>query len=167
MTTNLLYLFSCYIIGSLPLGETLARLKTGKSIIQPGSRSTRPPGEMFDILGIPTGIAVCLLDALKGFLTVFPVAIWFLGPDPYSHWWIISMGGLLTVIGHCNSPFLGFRGGRGLAPTFGVMVTLLPSLPSFLCFWQLACFLGPIKQPGCFKCSRSNAIAFNCLGNAS
>jgi glycerol-3-phosphate acyltransferase PlsY len=155
MTTVTFYLLACFLIGSVPLGEIFARIKSGKSIIQPGSRNTIPPGEMFEILGIPAGIIVCLLDGAKGFVNVFPLAIYFLGPDPYSRWWVISLAGLLTVIGHCNSPFLGFKGGRGLAPTFGVMATLLP-VPAFislflglwLAFWGLSSKPGALSAAG-------------------
>ncbi len=155
MPSLLQYLIACFIIGSLPIGEVLARLKTGKSLILPGSRTTRPPGEMFDTLGITTGIVVCLLDGLKGFVAVYPLALYFLGNDPYSQWWAISLGGFLTVFGHCNSVFLGFRGGRGLSPTFGVMMTLLP-LPAiiasllglWLAFWGLSSKPGALSAAG-------------------
>ena len=44
---HLLYYFAaCFLIGSLPIGEAVARLKTGKTLLLPGSRNTRPPGEM-------------------------------------------------------------------------------------------------------------------------
>ncbi len=153
---HLLYYFAaCFLIGSLPIGEVVARLKTGKTLLQPGSRNTRPPGEMFDTLGIPTGILICLLDGLKGFITVFPLAVYFLGDNPYQYWWPVSLGGFLTVFGHCNSLFLGFKGGRGLAPTFGVMITLLPvpavfaSLLGFwLAFWGLSSKPGALSAAG-------------------
>jgi glycerol-3-phosphate acyltransferase PlsY len=155
MTIILQYFVACFLIGSLPLGEIVARLKSGKSLIVPGSRDTRPPGEVFEILGISTGIIVCILDALKGFLAVYPVTIKLIGPEAYSQWWVVGIGSVLTVIGHCNSPFLGFKGGRGLAPTFGVMVTLLyvPALLSlflglFLAFWGLSSKPGALSAAG-------------------
>ncbi|KAF1079772.1 MAG: hypothetical protein GQF41_3889 [Candidatus Rifleibacterium amylolyticum] len=155
MTTFVTYFIACFLIGSLPFGEIVARLKTGKSLLLPGSRDTRLPGEVFEILGIPTGIIVCLLDCMKGFLAVYPVTVKMIGADAYSQWWVVGIGGILTVIGHCNSPFLGFRGGRGLAPTFGVMVTLLyvPALISLvlglsLAFWGLSSKPGALSAAG-------------------
>ncbi|MBU1108370.1 MAG: glycerol-3-phosphate acyltransferase [Candidatus Riflebacteria bacterium] len=155
MTTIIQYFLACFLIGSLPFGEILARLKTGKSLILPGSRDTRPPGEVFEILGLPLGIFVCLLDCLKGFVAVYPLTVSLIGEDAYSQWWIVGLGGILTVIGHCNSPFLGFKGGRGLAPTFGVMVTLLPVpallsmfLGLFLAFWGLSSKPGALSAAG-------------------
>ena len=149
MTILIQYFVACFLIGSLPFGEIVARIKTGKSLILPGSRDTRPPGEVFEILGIPTGIIVCILDALKGFVAVYPVTVKLIGPEAYSQWWVVGLGSVLTVIGHCNSPFLGFKGGRGLAPTFGVMVTLLyvPALLSLLLGLSLA-FWGLSSKPG-------------------
>ncbi|NCB39080.1 MAG: glycerol-3-phosphate acyltransferase [Erysipelotrichia bacterium] len=155
MSDYLYYFITCFLIGSLPAGELLTRLKTGKSMLLPGTRNTIAPAKMFEILGIPTGIIVCLFDGLKGFLAVYPVAIFFIGPDPYSQYWAISLGGFLTVLGHCNSLFLGFRGGRGLAPTFGVMVTLLPIpaviallLGLWLAFWGLSSKPGALSAAG-------------------
>lgn len=155
MATIIQYFFACFLIGSLPFGEIVARLKTGKSLIQPGSRDTLPPGEVFEILGIPLSILVCLLDGFKGFVAVYPVTIKLIGQEAYSLWWVVGLGSILTVIGHCNSPFLGFRGGRGLAPTFGVMVTLLyvPALVSlllglFLAFWGLSSKPGALSAAG-------------------
>ncbi len=155
MQQQLIYLFACFIIGSIPLGELLSRIKTGKSLILEGSRTTVAPAKMFELLGIPAGILVCLLDFFKGFLTSFPLAVWVLGPEPYHAWGLISLGGLLTVVGHCNSPFLGFKGGRGLAPTFGVMATLLPIPAIFafliglwLAFWGLSTKPGALSAAG-------------------
>jgi len=159
MNSLILYLLCSYLIGSLPIGELVARLKTGNSLIQPGSRNTRPPGEMFATLGIFTGILVCLIDGLKGFLTVYPLAIYFLGENPYQNWLAVSLAGFLTVFGHCNSLFLGFRGGRGLAPTFGVMITLLPIpalLASLLGFWLA--FWGTSSKPGALSAAGAMPI---------
>jgi glycerol-3-phosphate acyltransferase PlsY len=155
MQQQLIYLTTCFFIGSIPFGELLSRLKTGKSMIQPGSRTTVAPAQMFELLGIPLGILICLLDFFKGFLVSYPLAIYFLGETPYSSWGWISLGGLLTVIGHCNSIFLGFKGGRGLSPTFGVMATLLPIpaifaflLGLFLAFWGLSTKPGALSAAG-------------------
>lgn len=155
MTIIFQYFLACFLIGSLPFGETLARLTTGKSLLVPGSRDTRSPGEVFEILGLPLGILVCILDCLKGFLAVYPVTVRLIGEDAYAQWWIVGLGGILTVIGHCNSPFLKFKGGRGLAPTFGVMVTLLPVpalislfLGLFLAFWGLSSKPGALSAAG-------------------
>lgn len=155
MPQQFIYLIACFLIGSIPFGELLSRIKTGKSLILPGSRTTVAPAKMFELLGIPAGILICLLDFFKGFVASFPLAIWVLGPDPYHSWGLISLGGLLTVIGHCNSPFLGFKGGRGLAPTFGVMATLLPIPAVFafliglwLAFWGLSTKPGALSAAG-------------------
>lgn len=145
MVDFIVYLSVCFVIGSLPVGELIARFKTGKTVLQPGTRSTKSPGETFEILGSGSWVAINIIDALKGFAAVSPVATFVLGATPYQQWWLISLGGFVTVIGHCNSPFLGLKGGRGLSPTFGVMVTLLPYpalvasfIGFFLAFWGLS-----------------------------
>lgn len=150
-----IYLLTCFLVGSLPFGEIVSRIKAGKTLIKPGTRTTVSPSEMFDSLGIPLGVLICLADLFKGFLAAYPLAMALLGGDPYSHWGWISLGGSLTVLGHCNSPFLGFKGGRGLAPTFGVMATLLPVpaiiafiIGSSLAFWGLSSKPGALSAAG-------------------
>lgn len=155
MQQILIYLGACFLIGSIPFGEIISRLKSGNSLIQEKTRTTVPPARMFELLGIPLGIIICLFDFLKGFLASYPLAVALLGPEPYHAWGWVSLGGLLTVIGHCNSIFLGFKGGRGLAPTFGVMATLLPVPAVFafiiglwLAFWGLSTKPGALSAAG-------------------
>jgi glycerol-3-phosphate acyltransferase PlsY len=155
MNSIIAYLLASFLIGALPFGELASRLKTGKSLIKEGTRTTLPPSEVFSLLGIPTGLIICLLDFTKGFLCSYPLAVFFLSPEPYHHWGWISLASLLCVIGHCNSPFLGFKGGRGLAPTSGIMATLLPIpavlsllLGFFLAFWGLSSKPGALSAAG-------------------
>lgn len=155
MQQLIIYLVACYLIGSIPFGEILSRLKTGKTLIQERTRTTVAPAKMFELLGIPLGTLICVLDFLKGFITSYPLAVLLMGPEPYHAWGWISLGGLLTVIGHCNSLFLGFKGGRGLAPTFGVMATLLPVpavfaflIGAWLAFWGLSSKPGALSAAG-------------------
>lgn len=155
MQYYLVYFALCLLIGSLPVGEIVARLFKGKSLIQKGTRSTLPPSEVFELLGATACMIVNIIDGLKGFVAVYPLATYFIGPEPYRMWWVVTFGGLLTVIGHCNSFILGFKGGRGLMPTFGVMVTLLPYpailaslLGFFLGFWGLSTKPGALSAAG-------------------
>ncbi len=155
MQTVLIYLCAAYFIGSLPFGEILSRLKTGKSLILEGTRTTVAPAKMFELLGIATGTLICLLDFFKGFLVAYPLAALTFGENPYVNWGWISLASLLTLIGHCNSVFLGFKGGRGLSPTVGVMASLLPipaaiafCLGLFLAFWGLSTKPGALSAAG-------------------
>ena len=155
MQQYLAFALLAYLIGCLPTGAFFARFKKGKSLLEPGTRSTKRPQDVFEILGIPLGIFVSILDILKGILVVRFLTTAFFGPTGIQTWWIVAVGGLLVVIGHCNSALLGFKGGRGLAPTFGALVSIFPVpailsalLGAWLAFWGLSTKPGALSAAG-------------------
>ncbi len=161
MTTGSVVTFFvlAYLVGSIPTGTIAARLAGKGSLLVPGERSTLRAREVFEVLGMGLGITVTIIDILKGVAVVWPLRAWLVGPLPTDPglvgplaappWWAVCGGALLVVIGHCNSALLGFRGGRGLATTFGVMLVLLP-VPAILAFvlWGGLSFWGLSTRPG-------------------
>lgn len=142
------YCLSAALVGSLPTGAVFARLR-GQSLFSPGKRQAVSIGETFRILGRPLGLLVTLIDFGKGLFVVWPLMnLIFPAPAPHP-WWLVSLGGILAVISHCNSPWLGFRGGRGLATSFGVLVYVLPA-PTLLALvvWSCLSFWGLSTRPG-------------------
>jgi glycerol-3-phosphate acyltransferase PlsY len=71
-------------------------------------------------LGPATGLAVFAGDVLKGVAGVTLCRA--LGAEG----WTLGMSALFTVLGHIFSPWLGFRGGKGVASTLGVALALSP-----------------------------------------
>jgi glycerol-3-phosphate acyltransferase PlsY len=64
--------------------------------------------------------AAGILDLLKG---VFAAAVpWLLGAGLV----IQGLAVLVAIIGHSRSPYIGFRGGRGVSPAFGSLIVLWP-----------------------------------------
>ena len=108
--------FAC---GSTPFGVMIARSR-GVDIRKEGSGN---PGatNVGRVLGRRFGIACFLLDALKGATPVL-LAGWLsgvIGRDageiaPAAAWGWMSVA-VAAILGHCFSPFLGFRGGTGVA----------------------------------------------------
>lgn len=99
------------------------------------------------MLGAPWGILVFLLDAAKGFVAVraiHPVAR-FLFPGTVTHdaLLIAALGaGVAAILGHIFTPWLGFRGGRGVATSLGVFLAIVP-VPTLAAFglWILLMLL--------------------------
>ena len=147
MTNLLLYTIMAYLIGSFPTGTIVAHFK-GVSLFNPGERTTMRAGEVFKVLGNKAAMLVTLVDALKGTFVVSLLLTWLI-KDPNPAWWVISIGGLLAVVGHCNSAYLGLRGGRGLATSFGVLFYLMP-IPTLLSWvvWGCLSFWGLSTKPG-------------------
>lgn len=105
-----------YLIGALPFGPWLVKLVGAGDLAKIGSGSTGATNVL------RTGrkglaLAVLLLDALKGALPVLLVFAWF-GPD------MAKMTAIGTVVGHCWSIYIGFKGGKAVATAAGVLFAL-------------------------------------------
>lgn len=132
-----LYLLTGYLIGSVNFAVLVAK-SNGVNILQEGSGN---PGatNVKRVLGKGAGNLVFALDVFKGavgtFLPFF--LVWGLN----THWdgdvdqfntafqnadkiFIVSF--VATIIGHCYSIFLGFKGGKGVASTIGGLAIILP-----------------------------------------
>ncbi|MDX1931528.1 MAG: glycerol-3-phosphate 1-O-acyltransferase PlsY [Capsulimonadales bacterium] len=108
-----------FVLGSVPFGYLAGRLM-GKDLRQLGSGNIGATNTLRH-LGKGPGIAVLILDALKGFLPTQAAAFWHL-----SGVWIVATG-LAAMLGHIFSPFLRFKGGKGVATGLGVMLALSPA----------------------------------------
>ena len=109
-----------YLLGSVPSGVIAGRLK-GKDIRRIGSGNIGTANAA-RVLGVPMALAVLAGDALKGFLAVY-LGRW-LGGTPTA----AVLAGLAAVCGHNWSLFLGFKGGKGVATSFGACLALSPVL---------------------------------------
>lgn len=124
--TNVQFFIAAYLIGGIPFGLLLAKKFAGVDIKSSGSGSIgatnvlRVVKESNPALAKKLGIATLALDALKGLLVV--VVAYFSGMSEATLWGIA----VLSVIGHCFSPYLNFEGGKGIATGMGVMLFMLP-----------------------------------------
>ena len=103
-----------FFIGSLPFGYWAGRLR-GVDIREHGSGNIGATN-VWRVLGWQWGAPVFALDALKGYLPVFFIQ----QASPPSYW--IVFGGLCAILGHTYSPFIGFKGGKGVATSLGVVI---------------------------------------------
>lgn len=107
---------AAYLLGSIPFGLILTRLAGRGDLREMGS------GNIGATNVLRTGskalaAATLILDALKGYAAVF-VAWYYLGPD------VAFFTALAVVLGHLFPVWLGFRGGKGVATTLGVLYGL-------------------------------------------
>ena len=115
-----------YLLGSVPFGLLLGLLKD-IDIRKAGSKNIGATN-LTRLVGRPWGIAAFLLDFLKGLAPVLAAAwLWAdVGQDaPLSATAVQIFAGLAAIIGHVFPIYLRFRGGKGVATTFGVMTGLL------------------------------------------
>lgn len=109
-----------YFLGSLPIGVWVSRAN-GVDILKTGSGN---PGatNVWRTLGAKAGSVVFVLDTLKGVLPAV-LARWLV-PGDDGTWSFLA--GLFAVVGHSLSPFLRFRGGKGVATGFGALLGSAP-----------------------------------------
>nr|WP_198170503.1 MULTISPECIES: glycerol-3-phosphate 1-O-acyltransferase PlsY [Deinococcus] len=113
-----LTVLASYLVGSVPAAAWVARTR-GVDIRKVGSGNSGATNVQRS-LGNGPALLVALFDILKGALAVWGAAWLGLGLP------VMAACGMAAVIGHNFSPFLGFRGGKGVATTFGTMTALLP-----------------------------------------
>ena len=106
-----------FLIGSIPFGYVIGRAFYGTDIRTQGSGNIGTMNAL-RTLGKPGAVAVLILDAGKGFA---PVAALAGVGAPASAVAIVAMA---AVLGHCFSPWLGWKGGKGVATSFGVIFAL-------------------------------------------
>ena len=121
-------LLASYLLGGIPTGYIIGRIK-GIDIRKFGSGN---PGtaNVYRTLGKWPGILTFIVDFLKGFAPAMIAMHFFYieGSADFSkgHWWIPVAAGGLAIAGHIWTPFLSFKGGKGVATSAGVFMALLP-----------------------------------------
>ena len=113
-----------YLIGSIPTAYIFGRVLKGIDIRKFGSGNVGATNA-FRILGKGPGIAVLLLDILKGFLVVVFLSN-FLAAKIFciSDETLCIILALSCILGHNWTLFLRFKGGKGMATTLGVLLGL-------------------------------------------
>lgn len=111
---DLFILLLSYLIGSIPTALLVGKLFFGIDIREYGSNN---PGatNTLRVLGKRAGVTVLIIDIGKGALAASLPLLLQTGGDPL----II---GLFAVVGHCFPIFAGFRGGKAIATTAGVLL---------------------------------------------
>jgi glycerol-3-phosphate acyltransferase PlsY len=118
--------FAC---GSIPFGYLLVRLRTGADVRDTGSGNIGATN-VSRALGTAGGVATLLLDAGKGAVGV--VAAGLIGAAVAEAYGWRQLGGpaaaaLGAVLGHCYTPWLNLRGGKGVATLLGAFGVLAPA----------------------------------------
>ena len=115
-----------YLSGSLPWGLWLGRWVRGVDVRTLGSRNLGATN-VYRSLGALLGITTLVLDVAKGALPVALVpGLALTGAFPGGLEWCRVAIAVAAVSGHVWTCFAGFRGGKGVATTVGVLLALAP-----------------------------------------
>jgi acyl phosphate:glycerol-3-phosphate acyltransferase len=126
-----------YLAGSIPAAYLILKKTRGIDITAAGSGNVGAMNayEVTDSKFL--GILVLIVDAIKGFLSVFIPLLIF--PNEFTP---AAIGLLAAVFSHCYNPWLDFKGGRGLATAAGGAIFIFPMmLLIWLILWAIVFFL--------------------------
>lgn len=124
-----------YCIGAIPFGLIFSRLFSNVDVRSVGSGNIGATN-VLRAAGKKAAVLTLLADCLKGLLPV--LAVKFLFHDD----WAAALTGAAAVLGHNYPVYLGFRGGKGVATSYGVVLAVSP-IVGLICLivWLIAALL--------------------------
>lgn len=129
------WLLGAYLLGAIPTSYLVARVFAGTDLRTFGSRNLGATN-LYRLLGLKAAVPTALFDIAKG---TVPVMLQAARVPDGSIWPIVV--GLAAVAGHVFSPFVGFKGGKGVATAAGAFLGLMPlSILIALVVWLTVLF---------------------------
>ncbi len=117
---ELISVIAAYLLGGIPFGYLLVRLKTGKDVRKEGSGNIGATN-VLRTTGRAIAVATLLLDVAKGYGAVW-LAAWLTNDSAI---WM-SAAALAVMLGHAYPIFLKFKGGKAVASCLGAFLYLTP-----------------------------------------
>ncbi|MGE0088635.1 MAG: glycerol-3-phosphate 1-O-acyltransferase PlsY [Bacteroidales bacterium] len=121
---NIILIIVAYLIGSIPTSVWIGRYYYGIDIREHGSGNAGATNT-FRVLGTKAGIVVFIVDILKGFgaVNLIHFTSYYI-PHSGSYTNIQLLLGIAAMLGHIFPVYVGFRGGKGVATLFGVIMAI-------------------------------------------
>lgn len=123
---NLIFYVIAYLFGGIPFGVMITRVFFKIDLQKIGSGSIgatnvyRALKEVAPNQAKFFSLLTLILDAIKGLIVIL---IAKLCGVPFGAQWLMA---ILAIIGHCYSPFLNFKGGKGVSTAIGSVILLIP-----------------------------------------
>ena len=149
-----------YLLGSVATAVWVGKIFHGVDVREHGSGNAGATN-VIRVLGWKTGVPVLLIDILKGWMAaMLPVFFSLAGNGTALLTNLQILAGVMVILGHIFPVFAGFRGGKGVATIFGVLLAVNPLL-TLSCF---GVFLAVLLLTGYVSVSSMSAgIAFPVL----
>lgn len=119
--TPFLVLLAAYLIGGIPFGYLLVRMKSGQDVRSMGSGNIGATN-VLRTSGNAIGVLTLLLDIAKGWF-----AVWLAGRFTEGDATWMAAAGVAVVLGHAFPIFLKFKGGKAVASFVGVALAIAPA----------------------------------------
>ena len=178
MIDFIIFGLAAYLLGSIPTAVWVGKAKYGVDVREHGSKNAGATNT-FRVLGKKPGVVVLLIDITKGFTAVFlpflfGVGAW--GSEELINVQLVAA--LCAVFGHVLPVFAGFRGGKGVATSLGVVIGVHPPAAGVMIVIFLIVFISsqfvslgaivaacsfPLLLKFLFQVESIWLIAFSCL----
>lgn len=122
MSTTL-WLVAAYLVGGIPFGFIIGKAR-GVDVRTVGSKNIGATN-VFRTVGKKWGLIAFVLDVAKGLVPTLVCRHCGCAQAPS---WLPLAVGMACVVGHMLTPYMKFRGGKGVATAFGMLIALIPSL---------------------------------------
>lgn len=130
---DVLMIIGAYLLGSIPSAVWIGKAFYGVDVREHGSKNAGSTNTI-RVLGLKPGLVVFAMDMIKGFLAVNLVHLsYFLVPRTVDFVNLQLLLGIFAVLGHIFPVFAQFRGGKGVATLFGLVMAIHP-YPTLICF---------------------------------
>jgi len=115
-----------YLVGGIPFGYLIGRAR-GVDVRTVGSKNIGATN-VYRTVGHKWGFLAFFCDFLKGCLPTLAAKLLLAGRDPAAFADLPVWVGLACVVGHTLTPYMKFKGGKGVATAFGMLMALVPWL---------------------------------------
>lgn len=122
---NVIFYIIAYLIGAIPFGYLIVKYFYKINLLNVGSGSVGATNVYRALKDITPNakklsIITIILDSIKGLIVVLLAKLCGLS---FETQWAIA---IISVIGHCYSPYINFNGGKGVSTTIGSVILLVP-----------------------------------------
>ncbi|MFA5014703.1 MAG: glycerol-3-phosphate 1-O-acyltransferase PlsY [Actinomycetota bacterium] len=115
---RILLIIGAYLFGSFPTAYVVHRIKKGDDIRKYGSGNVGGTN-VTRTLGVSYGITTIVTDIIKGFIPI--LVLYFIYPEDMI---LLALVSVAVILGHVFPIYIKFRGGKGIAVSFGVIIAV-------------------------------------------
>lgn len=126
---NIPVIIGAYLVGSIPASVWIGKAFYNTDVREHGSGNAGATNT-FRVLGTKPGLIVFVIDLMKGFLAVNLATLNPNLTNPESFMTLQLILGVAAILGHIFPLYVGFKGGKGVATLFGVIlgISFIPTL---------------------------------------
>lgn len=132
LLVKILLILLAYLLGSIPSAVWACKWFYGIDIREHGSGNAGATN-VIRVVGVRIGVPVLLVDILKGYFAVripYLLPFFVTGSSDFLNFQLILAAS--TVLGHIFPVYVGFKGGKGVATLFGIVLAIAP-YPTLIC----------------------------------